>query len=196
MEFTFNLNFQLSDNDTHPEQLVESLGAAGCDDAVVGIGQAGRIALEFIRDAESALSAITSAIIDVQGAIPSARLIEAGPDLVGLTEIADVVGVSRQNMRKLALTHSATFPMPVHEGSSALWHLIDVLGWMVNRSDAYQLAPGTLEMASVTKQLNLAKQVQQLDPEVFHQVKGLFARCDLDDIELKRNTSRIREFSL
>jgi hypothetical protein len=175
MEFSFNLNYQLSVDDANHDELVERLGQAGCDDAVVGIGQPGRIALEFIRDAENALSALTSAIVDVRRAIPFARLIEVGPDLVGLTDIAEVAGVSRQNMRKLAVAHFGTFPLPVHEGSSALWHLSDVLGWMADRSSSYQFEPGLLEVALMTKQLNLANQVQQLDPEVFCQVRYLFA---------------------
>lgn len=42
------------------------------------------------------------------------RLIEAGPDLAGLSDIADVVKVSRQNMRKLAVLHFRSVPTPVH----------------------------------------------------------------------------------
>ncbi|NVD74858.1 hypothetical protein HUX88_30710 [Duganella sp. BJB1802] len=36
-------------------------------------------------------------------------------------------------MRKLAVTNFSTFPAPVHEGSSTLWHLVDVLRWMLPR---------------------------------------------------------------
>src|SRR5690349_20998174 len=108
MQFTFKLKYQLPDDDASPDELVERLGEARCDDALVGIGQAGRIALEFTRDADSAFSALTSAIADVKRAIPLAKLIEAGPDLVGLTDIADIVGVTRQNMRKLAITNFKT----------------------------------------------------------------------------------------
>ena len=172
MEFTFKLNYQLSGNDANYDSLVERLGNAGCDDALIGIGQPGRIALEFTREADSAFFALTSAMADVKRAIPTAKLIEAGPDLVGLTDIADVVGVTRQNMRKLAVTNFATFPIPVHEGSSALWHLVDVLGWMLPRG-AYELEPGTLEVATTAKQLNLARQVQQLEPDVLDRIQAL-----------------------
>src|SRR5690606_7333726 len=105
-----------------------------------------------------------SALADVKKAIPTAKLIEAGPDWVGLTDIADVVGVTRQNMRKLAVTNFLTFPAPVHEGSSALWHLVDVLSWMLPRG-GYKVDQSTVEVATTTKQLNLAKQNQQLEPE-------------------------------
>jgi hypothetical protein len=174
MEFIFKLSYQLSRGDANHDELVERLGEAGCDDALVGIGQPGRIALEFARVADNAFIALTSAIADVKRAIPSAKLIEAGPDLVGLTDIADVVGVTRQNMRKLAVNNFATFPAPVHEGSSALWHLADVLGWMLPRG-SYNLAPGTLEVANTAKQLNLAKQAQQLEPDILHRVQALLA---------------------
>ena len=117
---------------------------------------------------------MSSALADVKKAIPTAKLIEAGPDLVGLTDIADVVGVSRQHMRKLALTNFATFPTPAHAGSTALWHLADVLGWLLPRG-GYDVAPGTVEVAKTAKQLNLARQTQQLEPGILHQVKALLA---------------------
>jgi hypothetical protein len=96
----------LADDDRDPEALVERLGEAGCDDALIGIGQPGRLALEFTREAESAEEAVRSALADVRGAVPLARLIEVAPDLVGLTDVAEIVGVSRQNMRKLMLSHA------------------------------------------------------------------------------------------
>jgi hypothetical protein len=174
MEFTFMLKYQLSGDDANHDELVERLGAAGCDDALLGIGQPGRIALEFTREAKSAHLALTSALADIKRAMPSAKLIEAGPDLVGLTDIADVVGVTRQNMRKLALNNSSTFPIPVHEGSSSLWHLVDVLRWLLARG-TYDPTPGTVDVAASTKQLNLARQFQQLEPEVLHEVQKLLA---------------------
>lgn len=174
MEFTFKLKYQLDSQDRDPDVLLERLGESGCEDALAGVGQQGRLALEFTRAADTAFAAVISALADVKRAIPTAKLIEAGPDLVGLTDIAEVVGVSRQNMRKLAITNISTFPLPVHEGSSALWHLGDVLGWMLPRG-TYAVAPGTFEVATTAKQLNLARQVQQLEPEVLHRVRALLA---------------------
>ncbi len=175
MEFIFRLAYHLPDHDADADALVERLAEAGCDDALVGIGQPGRIALEFTREAASAGAALTSALADVRRAIPGARLIEAGPDLVGLTDIADVVGVSRQNMRKLAQNNFVTFPTPVHEGSSALWHLADVLQWMAARGSAYPIAAGTAEVAAAAKQVNLASRARQLEPDMLRRVQGLFA---------------------
>ncbi len=42
MEYTFTLKYQLTDDDRDADALVERLGEAGCDDALVGIGQPGR----------------------------------------------------------------------------------------------------------------------------------------------------------
>lgn len=157
MEYTFMLKYQLVSNDSNMDALVERLGEAGCDDALVGIGQSGRLALEFTRDAPDAGAAVRSALADVRRAAPSARLIEVAPDLVGLTDVADLVGVSRQNMRKLMLSHSDSFPAPVHDGSASIWHLADVLAWLEARG-TYSLARGLLDVARVALQVNVAKE--------------------------------------
>ena len=75
MEYIFTLKFQLAEADRDPNALVERLGAGGCDDALVGIGQPGRIALEFTREADSARSALMSALSDLKRLIPGARLV-------------------------------------------------------------------------------------------------------------------------
>ena len=71
--------------------------------------------------------AVCSALADVRIAVASVRLIEVAPAPVGLTDVAEIVGVSRQNVRKLMLAHPSSFPTPVHEGSASIWHLADVL---------------------------------------------------------------------
>ena len=95
MEYTFTLKYQLSEQDDNFEALVERLSEAGCDDALVGIGQPGRLAMEFTREADSAEAAVRSALADIKLAIPTAKLVEAAPDFVGLTDVAEVAGVSR-----------------------------------------------------------------------------------------------------
>ena len=59
------------------DALVERLAEEGCDDALVGVGQPSRLALEFVREAPSADDAIEGAIEDVRRAVPNARLIGA-----------------------------------------------------------------------------------------------------------------------
>lgn len=161
MEYTFILKYQLSGDDSDADALVERLAVSGCDDAVVGIGQPGRLALEFTREADSAEKAIVTALRDVKRAIPSARLIEAAPDLVGLTDVADLVGVSRQNMRKLMISHTADFPQPVHEGSTVIWHLVDLLTWLQKKA-GYATDRRIVDVAAATLQINLTKEARRL----------------------------------
>ena len=100
-EYEFGLRFSLPQDEAHSDELIERLGDAGCDDALIGVGHAGRIAFEFAREADSASNAILSAIQDVRRALPTAELAEVSPDLVGVTDVADIVGCSRQNLRIL-----------------------------------------------------------------------------------------------
>ena len=172
MEYTFTLKYQLADDDRDPDALVERLGEAGCDDALVGIGQPGRLALEFTREADSADAAVRSALADVRSAVPAARLIEVAPDLVGLTDVADIVGVSRQNMRKLMLAHPGSFPAPVHEGSASIWHLADVLVWLQAKG-SYSLAMDVLEVACVALQVNVAKEGRRLSRSASDELEAL-----------------------
>lgn len=164
MEYIFTLKYQLAANDKDPDVLIERLGEAGCDDALIGVGLPGRLALEFTREAESAGVAIRAALADVQQAIPGATLIEAAPDLVGLSDVAEIVGVSRQNMRKLMLTWVGCFPVPVHEGSTSLWHLADVLGWLQEKGN-YPLAQSIVDVAEVAMQVNTVKAALRLSPQ-------------------------------
>ena len=161
MEYTFTLRYQLDEDGRDADSLVELLGESGCDDALVGIGQPSRVALEFTRQAPGAAEAVRSALADVRKALPEARLIEVAPDLVGLSDVAEIVGVSRQNMRKLMVTHPASFPAPVHEGSTALWHLADLLQWLQARGN-YSVANELLDVATVALQVNLAKEKHRL----------------------------------
>jgi len=172
MEYVFTLKYQLADDDRDPSVLLERLGDAGCDDALVGIGQPGRLALEFTREAADAGSAVRSALADVRAAIPSARLIEVSPDLVGLTDVAELLGMSRQNMRKLMLGHPGSFPAPVHEGSASIWHLADVLTWFQAKG-SYSLTQDVLDVAQVALQVNVSKEGRRVSQAVRKELQAL-----------------------
>lgn len=164
-EYDFILKFALPGDGADAADFVDRLEAAGCDDALVGIGKKGRIALDFTREAHSGLRAMLSAIRDVYTAIPGARLIEAQPDLVGITELADMFGFTRQNMLKI-VDSERDFPMAVHEGKAGLFHLAEVLDWNAKsrrarfRGDVNETA--LAEVADAARQVNLAKQLNQL----------------------------------
>ncbi|MBB3232057.1 helix-turn-helix transcriptional regulator [Halomonas stenophila] len=169
--YGFTLKFAVPDA-LEMETLETRLFEAGCDDALVGLGQKGRLALQFSREAASAEEAITSAMADVKHAIPEARLIEAGPDLVGVTDIAELFAFSRQNMRKLLQSHLATFPLPLHEGRASLWHLAEVLEWF--RTHQHKAIDEVLsEVARVSMQANVARETRRLPPEEIRRFDAL-----------------------
>jgi len=174
MEYTFTLKYKLAAQDCDLDAIVERLGEAGCDDATIGVGQPGRLALVFSREGTSALEALVSALCDVKEAVPSARLVEAGPDFVGLTDVAEIAGVSRQNMRKLMLSHAVEFPPPVHEGSASVWHLSDVLDWLNSRG-GYDINAEVFDVARSAKQINLAKEARGLEPRLNRRLECLVA---------------------
>ena len=72
--YEFTLKFTLADANQHAENYIAALAQAGCDDALIGVGQPGRIALQFSREANSAFAAITSAIKDIRTAMPRAKI--------------------------------------------------------------------------------------------------------------------------
>ena len=159
--YEFTLKFRLPDAATDPGQFVDALGEAGCDDALVGIGQPGRIALDFSREARSAFEAVASAVMDVRRAIPGAELVEASPDLVGISDVSELAGCSRQNIRKLIINHAATFPLAVHEGSPSVWHLANVLEWLVEK-DKRRVDVALMEIAETNMKVNIAKETRRL----------------------------------
>jgi hypothetical protein len=159
--YEFSLIFGLGSEDEDPDTYVEDLYEAGCDDATIGIGRKGLIALAFAREAVSANAAIESAIRDVRKVIPHAKLVEASPDYVGLTEAAAIAGFSRQNMRKLMLKEATSFPLAVHAGNPAIYHLHAVLKWFRDVRKI-EVRDDLVEIAAVTRQVNLAKELSQL----------------------------------
>jgi|SRR5690554_4029941 len=153
-EYTFTLKYKLPASQTSTDKLVDMLYANGCDDALIGTGLPGQIALDFIREAENADAAIQSAHQDVLKTVPQAQLIEAAPDYVGLTDIAEIVSVSRQQMRKI-YEQSNDFPTPLHTGKTAIWHLVEVLNWLKVNKD-YSFDEQTHEIAKVNAMFNIS----------------------------------------
>ena len=174
MDYEFTLKYKLSSGESDPDQLIERLGDSGCEDALVGIGTPGRIALAFTRGAASAKNAIGSAIADVKRAIPCADLIEVGPDFVGLTDVAKIAGVSRQNIRKLMLAHHATFPSAIHEGSASIWHLALVMEWLRSRG-GYPFDKATFDVASTAMHINITLDAKLVPPQVHDELQALVA---------------------
>ena len=168
-EYDFTLKYSVPQDFAH-DQLESSLFQAGCDDAIIGLGQKGRLALNFTREAESAEQAMLSALQDVQRAVPEARLVEAGPDFVGMSDMASLLMFSRQNMRKLIQTHLASFPMPVHEGASAIWHLCDVLAWF-SETQKRAIPADLMDVARVSMGVNMVREAGRIDHRLQAQLR-------------------------
>jgi hypothetical protein len=74
-EYDFTLKFQLCNSGNNLDNYIEKLGAEGCDDALIGVGEKERITLNFIREDSSEHEAVNSAISNVKRAIPEASLV-------------------------------------------------------------------------------------------------------------------------
>ncbi|MBE9031804.1 DNA-binding protein [filamentous cyanobacterium LEGE 11480] len=166
-EFDFTLKFVLPENDSDPNDYIDALFEAGCDDAALGLGRKGRIALTFAREATSAQAAIDSAISDVNKAIPGVKLSEVSPDLVSATDLAAMLNCTRQNVRKMLERDSAA-PYPAYEGTSNLWHLDDMLDWLQPRNK-YSLPPGLMEVAATARIFNAHQTIQKYKHPGFKQ---------------------------
>lgn len=173
-DYEFTLRFTLPSPAVDMDDVADALYEHGCDDALIGIGQVGRVGLDFTRSAASAREALMSAIADVLSAIPGAALVEASPDLVGVREVAALFGCSRQNIRKLILGSPSTAPAPAHEGSSSLWHLGTLLRWLAQEK-RYKVDPGLLALADATMQVNLAIGALRADLDTEQELRRLFA---------------------
>ena len=173
-EYDFTLKYVLPDTNVDPETFVGALLEAGCDDAIVGIGSAGRISLNFTREAVSAAEAVFSAMENIKEAIPGAKLVEAMPDFVGLTDVADMLGFSRQNMRKIVIKYGALFPPPAHEGKSSFWHLSRILDWLAENQQ-YHIDKSLHELAKINMALNITLEHQSIDPNLEKRARYLCA---------------------
>jgi len=162
--YEFVLNFNLPQREDDPDKYLDALFEAGCDDALVGVGMHGMIGLDFKREASSAEEALRSAIRGVQAAIPGANLVQVGPDLVGLTDVAEIFGFTRQNMRKYATGQLVTrqaFPAPVIVGEPGLWHLAEILSWLKTNT-AVQPSDCVFEVSKVTAEINHEVEAERL----------------------------------
>jgi hypothetical protein len=173
-KYSFDLHFRLATSDEDPESHLGRLLEEECDDATVGIGRRGHIGFMFTREAPTAREAVTSAIAAVKRAIPGATLVEASPDFVGLTDAAEVLGFSRQNMRQLVYSCDDSAPVPVHSGRPTLWHLADLLTWLREQKQ-YPVSDDLIELAETNRQVNLFIGISRELPAVQEEIRSALA---------------------
>lgn len=158
-EFNFELIFKLVDNQDSNEYL-DALFENGCDDATISTGQLGMLSLSFTREAISAAEAVESAINDVKKAIPSAKLVEATPDIVNISEISSILGHSRQYTRKL-FNSTSSLPAPIHIGNPSIWHLSEVLDWLKSvGKQENKINENLFELSHITREINIKRQLE------------------------------------
>ncbi|WP_295618610.1 DNA-binding protein [Chamaesiphon sp. GL140_3_metabinner_50] len=173
-EYSFTLKFNFQDASTDPNSYIEKLYEGGCDDALIGVGKQGSIALDFMREAPSAFEAISGAITNVKKVIPTAILIEASPDFVGLTDIADIIGCTRQNIRNVIVNDRSRSPLPVYEGTPSIWHLSEVLTWL-KEDKTYTIDEALLEVSRINMNFNIARNWRKIEPMLQENIKALVA---------------------
>ena len=159
-EFNFELIFKLVDTQDSNEYL-DVLFENGCDDATISTGQLGMLSLSFTREAINASVAVESAINDVKKAIPSAKLVEATPDIVNISEISSILGHSRQYTRKLFNSETSSLPAPIHIGNPSIWHLSEVLDWLKSLGKQNnKINQNLFELSHITRQINIKRQIE------------------------------------
>jgi len=150
-------NFTLIASGIDPEldeNAINRLYEAGCDDATVST-QKGLIVLEFDREARNFISALFSAIADVQKAGGVIERIE--PDhLVSASEIAKRSGLGRAAVSLYAAgARREGFPRPIARVTteSPLWDWVEVASWL-HRHD--RLDRGAAVQARLVRVVNQA----------------------------------------
>lgn len=163
-EYEFTLAFKLPDNAKNPENHLDALFEAGCDDALVGTGEYGYISLDFTREAEDSIEAIRNAFNDVIKAIPGATFEKASPDLVNLSDTASILGVSRQYVTKIYAENKENFPRAVYSGKTSLWHMSDVMTFLLEQNKSKDLSKieESRDLSTIAMLLNLANSMTEV----------------------------------
>ena len=96
---------------------------------------------------------------------PEAEFVEATPDFVGVPDIAKLLGVSRQYIGKILKQNEQDFPLPTHGGVRAIWHLEDVLTWLVEHQ-IKEIDESLLDISRINMRCNHAREQSRLADEI------------------------------
>lgn len=124
--YEFTLRYQklgptLPDNDVD-----DALFEAGCDDALITRCSSGILEINFDRSAKSAVEALESALQCADDVLSNHRLIEVKPDYVGVTDIAEHYGVTRQYIQKIIGNNTLNVAPITVIGKTSVYRLTDV----------------------------------------------------------------------
>jgi len=164
--------------------LEDALYQSGCDDGLIcAYGQS--VYIDFSRQAISLDSAIESAIDNIESAGVGAVVKSVDSALVGLSDIAEMTGMSRQAIALLkdGSRGKGNFPCPVQriKGQSPLWDWAEVAHWL-HASGRLENHDQQLQNALVLGKWNLALQNSAFKEinEVEHIAQRLRARRQKD----------------
>lgn len=178
-EYEFELHFKLPESANDSEMYLDALFESGCDDALLGLGKPGYIALDFTREAPSAAEALKSAVENVLSAIPEAELVSATPDLVNISDMSkvmkkwEVLDLTRQAIRNYAIGKTVKvtrpFPSKAFVTESPLWHINEVVVWLIDNGKVEQKekAQQLLEVSTYTRKLNAALEYARNKAPIF-----------------------------
>ncbi|MBP6121232.1 MULTISPECIES: helix-turn-helix transcriptional regulator [Providencia] len=129
----FNFTLTLSGITLQTKGIEDALFSAGCDDALVCFyGKS--VYLEFDREASTLDVAVGSAINDIESSGLNVRVESVNSALVGLSDIADLTGLTRQAvaLMKDGARGNGNFPCPLQrlKGNSPLWDWASVARWL------------------------------------------------------------------
>lgn len=165
----YNFSLTLTGVTAETPGLEDALYVSGCDDGLICFyGKA--VYVEFDRESDSFANAILSAISDIEAAGIGAQVMSVDSQLVGLSDIAQLTGLSRQAiaMLKDGSRGSGDFPSPIQrlKGSSPLWSWRSVAAWLAEKGKMGQeLADNAqcLENINLALQLRASKQRGQIE---------------------------------
>ena len=156
MIFEFTITFAIPEKKWDIDDISDKIFASGFNDALVLMGIRGIIGLDVFRESPAAEKAIETAFDDVTKVFPDAVFLDVKPDLVSISDIATLVGQSRQNLRKLV-----EFPPPTITGPKPYWHLYQVIKWYEKRR-MIPFSKNTIETSKAAWIFNLHLEKQRL----------------------------------
>lgn len=129
-EFEFELVFALPDEANDPLALSDAVFEAGFEDALIGTGRAGLLAVGLDLKGVDAEDVILDAARTLIRALPAKTVLhEVRPDLVSLADVAEKLAVKRQAIQQRKM------PPPVAGG---LYRVDDVFAALMDASDRGQ----------------------------------------------------------
>ncbi|MFC0444221.1 hypothetical protein ACFOD1_02795 [Pseudidiomarina halophila] len=159
--YEFSLRFDVADCGLDHDEMDDRLFDSGCDDALVRHGRKAELLIEFDRQGATALETIETAKRQVIEALPEARLLEAKPDFVSPTDIAQVYGLSRQRVQILMQTQLARIHAFTCVGNTQVFRLVTVIDELTKQGKQ-DVDDTVREAAFAAMQMNRENELAQI----------------------------------